>query len=417
MRIVFILSSCSLAGGSTKSFLSSCRELAKDQSMHIWVVCPNMGGVYRLLKQKKKVSEPLNIQSRGLSEFGDTQNGSFERSAESRVEVVAIPLRTNTYPLYGNVGNALLFPLRFLFHVMINHVACVRLQSLCKKIKPDVICTNVSVVNIGEVVARRLCIPHVYYIREYQYADFGMRIIPSIDAFRRHLRKERSICITRGIQEYFGLNGDNSEVIYDGVKYADDIVFDKDKEQYFLFVGRLDESKGVRLVLDAFAKSNIAAYKLKIAGASLSLRDNDALKEYTKQLGIAGKVDFLGVLPNVDLLMRRATALIMASQSEGFGRVTSEAMFNGCLVLGRDVAGTKEQFDNGLKWTGGEIGIRWNTVEELKTKMVEITNNGIEKYYSYIERGLDACVHYSIEQNVCKLENFFRTVANRGTRI
>ncbi len=370
-----------------------------------------------MLKQGRESSGPLSIQPEDRYEVDDTQDGSSGKTLKDRVETVAIPLRTNTYPLYNNMKDALLFPLRFLFHVMINHMACVRLQRLCETIEPDVICTNVSVVNIGEIVARRLRVPHVYYIREYQDKDFGMKIIPSIGAFRKRLREERTICITRGIQEYFNLNGNNSEVIYDGVKYARDVVFNKNKERYFLFVGRLDEAKGVRLVLEAFAKSGITEYRLKIAGASLSMKDDSKLKEYVRQLGIAGRVDFLGVLPNVDLLMSRATAIVVASRFEGFGRVTAEAMFNGCLVLGRDAAGTKEQFDNGLEWTGGEIGIRWNTVEELKTKMVEIANNGIEKYYTYIERGLEACVHYSIEQNGRELEAFFRAVVDRNPRV
>lgn len=42
-------------------------------------------------------------------------------------------------------------------------------------------------------------------------------------------------------------------------------------------------------------------------------------------------------------------ALIVPSPFEAFGLITAEAMFNKCLVIGRDTAGTKEQFDNGQK--------------------------------------------------------------------
>ena len=50
-------------------------------------------------------------------------------------------------------------------------------------------------------------------------------------------------------------------------------------------------------------------------------------------------------------------------------------MLNNCLVIERDTAGTKEQFNNGLKDTGEEIGLRFKTVEELTMRMIEVSNN------------------------------------------
>ncbi len=63
--------------------------------------------------------------------------------------------------------------------------------------------------------------------------------------------------------------------------------------------------------------------------------------------------------------MKTAKALIVPSFHEGFGRITAEAMFNGCLVIGRNTAGTKEQFDNGLRIAGREIGVRFTDVNSL----------------------------------------------------
>jgi len=45
---------------------------------------------------------------------------------------------------------------------------------------------------------------------------------------------------------------------------------------------------------------------------------------------------------DVYAIMSRATALIVPSHFEGFGRITAEAMFNGCLVAGYNSAGTRE---------------------------------------------------------------------------
>lgn len=57
--------------------------------------------------------------------------------------------------------------------------------------------------------------------------------------------------------------------------------------------------------------------------------------------------------------MSKAQALIVASRFEGFGFITTEAMWNDCLVIGKNIAGTKEQFDNGVAETGHEIGLRF----------------------------------------------------------
>lgn len=63
--------------------------------------------------------------------------------------------------------------------------------------------------------------------------------------------------------------------------------------------------------------------------------------------------------------MAEASAIIISSQSEGFGRVMAEAMYNGCLVDGKNAAGIKEQFDNGLQFCDQEIGIRYSDYGDL----------------------------------------------------
>lgn len=41
------------------------------------------------------------------------------------------------------------------------------------------------------------------------------------------------------------------------------------------------------------------------------------------------------------LLLKYASALLVASPSEGLGRMTAEAAFAGCMVIGYNAAGTK----------------------------------------------------------------------------
>ena len=56
-------------------------------------------------------------------------------------------------------------------------------------------------------------------------------------------------------------------------------------------------------------------------------------------------VEFMGPRDDVHQLMKGALALVVASHTEGFGLTAVEAMSQGCIVVGNDTAGMKEQFD------------------------------------------------------------------------
>ena len=48
------------------------------------------------------------------------------------------------------------------------------------------------------------------------------------------------------------------------------------------------------------------------------------------------------------------------------------------MVVGHDVAGTKEQFDNGVELTGEEIALRYTQQEQLVQHLLDITD-AVEK--------------------------------------
>ena len=121
-------------------------------------------------------------------------------------------------------------------------------------------------------------------------------------------------------------------------------------------------------------------------------------------------IDFLGNRDDIYELMRGAEALVVPSRFEGFGFTTAEAMYNRCLVIGKDTAGTKEQFDNGLKMTGSEIGIRFNNVRELTDSlfMVQHADGSFEdmkdKAYKVVTR------MYTVERYAEQIEKYYETV-------
>ncbi len=381
MKIFCILSTSSLTGGSSLSFVQYCTEINQREDVDLVVSVPCKGPAYDYLKN-------LNIKT----------------------EIV--PTRFNIYPK-ATKRNFLFTPIKLLRHLIQNKKQERTLLETVKRHNPDIIYTNVGVVNTGYNVAKKLHIPHVYHLREYQDLDFGMKIIPSRRHFIKNLQNSYTICITKGIQEHFHLtNNTNSRVIYNGLLTS--CKKDNDnRKKTFLFVGRLAEEKnplGVIHAFNAFCKTN-EDYKLLLAGSAVSQDEYNKLLRYCEENNLKDKVCFLGARSDVDQLMQKAYAVVVASKFEGFGRVTTEAMLNGCLVIGRNTTGTKEQFDNGLSLTGEEIGIRFEGDDDLCKKMLVATSLTKEKYNEYTKRAKTVVEQlYTPQKCADDIYNFFKYI-------
>lgn len=380
MRVIFIMHSVNLYAGSTKVFMSLLDGLLT------YDVKPLV-----ILPQK---NELMNILlSKGVS-------------------VVVLDYRMNIYPPRRYWKDYIMFLPRLSGRIYLNYIATKKICEIARRFRPDIIHTNVSVVDVGYKVAKQLHLPHLWHIREY--ADkIGMHHYPCLCAFLGRLRQHSfAICITKDIQKHFKLKESNSRVIYDGVLSEKYIRFDRAKEKYFLFAGRLEPIKGIEELLIAFAEfcklRPDSGFKLKIAGDTTDVCYRNHLINELRRMQVEDKVEFLGMRKDVFDLMSKTYMMIVPSRSEGFGFVTAEAQFNGALVLGRDTDGTKEQFDNGLRLTGEDIALRYTTHQELIHAMCDVVDKGIEYYFSMIERSQKVVRElYSKEHSVRQIYDFY----------
>lgn len=385
MKVFCILSTSSLTGGSSLSFVQYCTEITKRDDIDLVVSVPCKGPAYDYLKN-------LNIKT----------------------EIV--PVRFNIYPKVTK-RNFLFTPIKLLKHLLENKKQERVLLDIVKRHKPDIIYTNVGVVNIGYNVAKKLHIPHVYHLREYQDLDFGMKIIPSRRRFIEKLQNSYTICITKGIQEHFHLTDNKkSRVIYNGLLTSYEKEEESRREKTFLFVGRLTGEKnpsGVIRAFNTFCKTN-QEYKLLLAGSAVSQEEYAKLLSYCQENNLKDNVYFLGARNDIDNLMQKAYAVVVASEFEGFGRVTTEAMLNSCLVIGRNTTGTKEQFDNGLALTGKEIGIRFENENDLSEKMHLASSLTKEKYNEYTGCARNVVKHlYTPQKCANDIYGFFKHISEQ----
>lgn len=270
------------------------------------------------------------------------------------------------------------------------------LNQIVKKEKPDIIHTNVGTIHEGFWVAKKNHIPHIFHIREYQDKDFNWKIIPSKRIFCWMLKHSFVITITDALGRHFRIDKfSKRRTIYNGIYEKEKTALMIPKERFFLCASRISKEKGLGDVVRAFSQfhQEYPNYSLVIAGKGTP--------HYIEELvGIAkeGKCEesivFLGHIDNPFEYMKKAKALIVGSYNEGFGRMTAEAAFAGCLVIGRNAGGTKEILDK----IGGYSFINNDGLEEAMKDVIQLSD---EEYINKAKHAQKVAQQlYSTEQNI-----------------
>jgi sugar transferase (PEP-CTERM/EpsH1 system associated) len=113
-------------------------------------------------------------------------------------------------------------------------------------------------------------------------------------------------------------------------------------------VGRLDPVKDHKTLLHAFAlmtenKSHNAGKYLVIAGPG---PEEQNLKKFAEELGIAGDVNFLGERKDISHVLRAMDVYVLPSIAEGISNTVLEAMATGLPVIATKVGGNPELIED-----------------------------------------------------------------------
>ncbi|MES0326770.1 MAG: glycosyltransferase family 4 protein [Gammaproteobacteria bacterium] len=129
-------------------------------------------------------------------------------------------------------------------------------------------------------------------------------------------------------------------------------------------IGRLEESKGQHLLIEAInkAKENNQNIKALIVGHEMNPGYRKTLKDKSAELGVADNIKFEDFVSNPQQLMQLCDCIILASEQETFGLVLPEAMRSGVAVIGSNSGGVPE------------------IIEHNKTGLLFETNNSTSLY-------------------------------------
>ncbi len=171
-----------------------------------------------------------------------------------------------------------------------------------------------------------------------------------------------------------------------------------------LFVGRLDQEKGVQTAIQAFGKR--LGCGLDIVGSG---PQREELEKYAEK---SPSISFLGHLPpsRVNELMRQARMLIFPSVCfEMFPRVLVEAMSLGIPIIASRTGGIPEIVEeekNGLLFDPGNADDLARKVEQILQNPEQNITMGKTSREMYQEK-------YSPEKNVEQLTALYQTVLKR----
>lgn len=287
------------------------------------------------------------------------------------VRCVVVPFHVDFVGSGYNWRYYLTFPIRYVRDRVDNGRAVRRIvRELCGE-RIDVVHTNTSVLDFGPALARRLGVPHVWHLREFIDLDMGFQPFLGWKRLRRMIHaSDAVISITDAIARHFRVAAlPQARVLHDAVRSQREACLIEPKERYFVFCGYLVPHKGPDVAVRAFRRfaQGHADYRLVLLG---KFEDEAYRAALLAEAGEAAHcLDFRGYVDNVGEVISHATALLMCSANEALGRVTVEAMFYGCPVVGRNSGGTREIVRH------GETGLLFEGDEECAEQMARLAES------------------------------------------
>ena len=240
--------------------------------------------------------------------------------------------------------------------------------------RPDLVYSN-TIVNFGEVILAGLVkIPVLLHMHEGKYFScayrkklkisclFANRIIVGSQYVNSVLK-----CVTRR----------SGVVVHNGVDFPIEIQVRRRRSDIPLKIGVLgsiDSNKGQLIALEALhllVGRGLRA-KLEIAGKIGDMEYFTKLVNFVKLKSLEQFVDFVGVVPAVDIFLNSLDLLVVPSFDEAFPSVVLEAFATGTLVVASDVGGIPEMIENKVNGFLFEAG----DAVELTDILEEIINNG-----------------------------------------
>lgn len=284
-----------------------------------------------------------------------------------------------------------------------------------EKIIFDLIHTNSSVVSIGEYLARKFSVPHIWHLREFGREDYSLENMYSVNTIKKRLSNSKIIAISDSIKEKFVSEyGELSiEVIANGISICERYTKDEPNGLIsFVVIGLICEGKNQLEVLKAIkiiVSKEIKNFCVYFYGDFKDEEYKFKFLNFVKDNELDKFVHIMGYVENVKEQLKSDCIGIVPSKKEAFGRVTIEFMSNYMPVIGSNSGGNKEIIID------KKTGLLYDLGAEccLAQKMIYYLENRNE----IIRMGKNARIEaekYSVDENAKKIKEVYDLVLEKG---
>ena len=302
----------------------------------------------------------------------------------------------------------------FIKHNIRNYILALNIARQLKSIKIDIVHTNTSVIDLGVYLSKRLKAKHIWHFREFITAINKKFLFPKRDIRFINKNSDAVIFTSEILANEYKNKISNSlmNVIYNGIDFEEqktEKTIKTDNIFNLLITGNLCELKNQKeaiLAVSELKKRKINNICIYIAGDG----DQLDLKNIVKSKQIENNVKFLGFVSDMKSLRNNIDIELVCSKTEGFGRVTIEAMASGIAVIVSDseLSATREIINdkiNGLLYKHGNINDLADKIELLIKNRHYL--NKLSK--AAIERSKD----FSLKKELQSIEKIYKKVINK----
>lgn len=282
------------------------------------------------------------------------------------------------------------------------------LVKLIKSIKPDIIHTNnlYGISSIVWTVSRKLNIPTIHTLRDYHML-YNKKKNYLLNRFYVNLTQNIN-CVTAPSmfilnrfcnENYF--NASQKYSIFNAVdidyEESRNVFIQKDSEINnkskikFIYFGRLEEYKGILILLDAFKSIKNKNIELIIAGeGSLDIEVSRIVRtdERITYIGFLDEKELNNKLKEIDI------AIIPSIWDEPFGRVVIESYKYSIPVIGTNVGGIPEIIEDGI------TGLLVNPSDRENLKEAIIYFSKTENIKKFIKNCYLKSLKYTVDEQV-----------------
>lgn len=232
------------------------------------------------------------------------------------------------------------------------------IRRMARELDADIIHIHTETTGAAVVpIAKELGVPSVVTIHGINTAPRLLNTKKKRERLRRALlNADRVVLVGEPLRQYFAplAGGDsNFRVVPNGFFFPETVArkeLFRSRTLEIISVSNLHDGKGIDLNLQALAGLNQRGqrkWRYTIVGGG---RERSKLETLTRELGLAGQVEFCGLLPHdqVFTAMADADVFLLPSYREAFGVAYLEAMAAGLVTIGVQRQGPEAFISHGV---------------------------------------------------------------------